>query len=144
MNDEPNNQLGIESIPNEPKNGSFVSVPAAKPYEVKPQGFLSLAQASEITGYHQDYLSALARSGKLSATKIGRNWVVSQQALDKLLSEVTGIPVKEIPPQIEIPAPVGPTHSIKLHGQTFLPAAPAAFVFSPPANGAYSRSARMG
>ena len=47
-------------------------------------GFLSLAQAAVITGYHQDYLGQLARAGKLPAQKIGRNWVTTIEAVYKL------------------------------------------------------------
>jgi fibronectin-binding autotransporter adhesin len=52
--------------------------------------FLSLAEASKITGYHQDYLGFLARTGKLSAQKIGRNWVTTQNALDELMAMGNG------------------------------------------------------
>jgi fibronectin-binding autotransporter adhesin len=45
---------------------------------------LSLAQAAQITGYHQDYLGQLARTGKLPAQKIGRNWVTTIEAVYKL------------------------------------------------------------
>ncbi|MDE2312126.1 MAG: hypothetical protein KGJ93_03520, partial [Patescibacteria group bacterium] len=43
--------------------------------------FLSLAEASKLTGYHQDYLSFLCRTGKLKGFKIGRNWTTTKQAL---------------------------------------------------------------
>jgi hypothetical protein len=60
----------------------------ASPYRVQQigsdGGFLSLAQAAEITGYHQDYLGQLARAGKLPAQKIGRNWVTTIEAVYKL------------------------------------------------------------
>ncbi len=42
---------------------------------------LSLAEASKITGYHQDYLGQLCRAGKLKGSKIGRNWTTTRQAL---------------------------------------------------------------
>jgi fibronectin-binding autotransporter adhesin len=44
---------------------------------------LSLAQASKITGYHQDYLGQLCRSGKLAGKKIGRNWTTTKFALEE-------------------------------------------------------------
>jgi len=59
--------------------------------------FISLAEASEQTGYHQDYLGFLCRKGKLKSLKIGRNWVTTQKGLDEYIknyknsvSEVTG------------------------------------------------------
>jgi hypothetical protein len=45
---------------------------------------LSLARAAQLTGYHQDYLGQLCRLGKLPATKVGRNWFTSEEALNKL------------------------------------------------------------
>jgi Fic family protein len=49
---------------------------------------LSLAEASKITPYSQEYLSLLARKGVLGASKRGRNWVVSKQELDRYLESV--------------------------------------------------------
>ncbi|MDR3642738.1 MAG: hypothetical protein P4L74_03890, partial [Candidatus Doudnabacteria bacterium] len=54
--------------------------------EQKSKEFVSLAEASKITGYHQDYLGFLCRTGKLEGFKLGRNWVTTQQALDKFLA----------------------------------------------------------
>src|SRR5437016_272406 len=82
--------MGDESIPVVPENGNFNVGPKTKPYQAKSSGFLSMADASKITGYHQDYLGQMARSGKLEATKIGRKWVVSKEALEKLLGETSG------------------------------------------------------
>jgi hypothetical protein len=45
---------------------------------------ISLSRAAQLTGYHQDYLGQLCRLGKLSATKIGRNWFTSPEALNRL------------------------------------------------------------
>ena len=49
---------------------------------------LTLAEASKITPYSQEYLSLLARKGVLGAAKRGRNWVVSKQELDRYLGSV--------------------------------------------------------
>jgi Fic family protein len=49
---------------------------------------LTLAEASKITPYSQEYLSLLARKGVLGASKRGRNWVVSKQELDRYLDSV--------------------------------------------------------
>ena len=43
---------------------------------------ISLTQAEEITGYAEDYLSWLARRGKLKAVKIGRNWLTTRAAVE--------------------------------------------------------------
>ena len=47
---------------------------------------VSLSQAAEISGYHQDYLGQLCRLGKIRAAKIGRNWYTTQTELKVLLS----------------------------------------------------------
>ncbi|MFW0838104.1 MAG: helix-turn-helix domain-containing protein, partial [Candidatus Komeilibacteria bacterium] len=41
-----------------------------------PEDFLSLAEASELCNYSQDYLSLRCRQGKLAAQKFGRNWFI--------------------------------------------------------------------
>ena len=51
----------------------------------KNNDLISAAEGSRISGYNQDYLSSLCRSGKLEGAKIGRNWVVSKSSLAKLL-----------------------------------------------------------
>ncbi len=48
--------------------------------------YISLAEASKISGYHQDYLGSLCRNGKLEAVKIGRNWVTTKSAVNGLKS----------------------------------------------------------
>jgi Fic family protein len=49
---------------------------------------LTLAEASEVTPYSQEYLSLMARKGLLGAFKQGRNWVVSRRELDRYLASV--------------------------------------------------------
>lgn len=47
---------------------------------------ISLSQAAEISGYHQDYLGQLCRLGKIKAAKIGRNWYTTKSELETLLN----------------------------------------------------------
>ena len=49
---------------------------------------LTLAEASKLTPYSQEYLSLLARKGALGAFKEGRNWVVTRRDLDRYLRSV--------------------------------------------------------
>ena len=53
--------------------------------KIKP-GFITLAEVAKNTPYSQEYLSLLARQGKLSAKKFGRNWYTTQEALDGYLT----------------------------------------------------------
>jgi hypothetical protein len=59
-------------------------------------GFISLREASEITGYHPDYLSYLIRKGKLEGRKIGREWVTTKKAVNEYLSKRKFFPLKDI------------------------------------------------
>ncbi|MDP2587107.1 MAG: hypothetical protein Q8P32_05095, partial [Candidatus Komeilibacteria bacterium] len=43
--------------------------------------FISLAEASELCSYSQEYLSLLARKGLIGAVKMGRNWVITRDVL---------------------------------------------------------------
>lgn len=46
---------------------------------------VSLSQASQLTGYHQDYLGLLCRLGKMRASKIGRNWYTTKADIQEFL-----------------------------------------------------------
>lgn len=46
---------------------------------------LTLAEASKLSPYSQEYLSLLARKGALGAFKRGRNWVITKRDLDRYL-----------------------------------------------------------
>jgi excisionase family DNA binding protein len=47
-----------------------------------------LAEASKGTPYDQEYLSLLARKGRIGAVKVGRKWMISKKALEEYLQEV--------------------------------------------------------
>ncbi len=42
---------------------------------------VSLNQASKITGYHSDYLSALIRKGELKGEKVGGSWFTTEEEI---------------------------------------------------------------
>lgn len=46
---------------------------------------ISLHQASKISGYHQDYLSALIRKGEMKGQKIGGNWFTTEDEVDSYI-----------------------------------------------------------
>jgi hypothetical protein len=68
------------------------------PEEKTEKNLISLSRASEITGYNQDYLGFLARSGKLEAQKIGRNWVTSVAAINSLLGNAPDLVQQVVKP----------------------------------------------
>ncbi len=49
--------------------------------------FIPLAEAAKGTAYSQEYLSLLARKGRLEAVKLGRNWFVKREALARYRAE---------------------------------------------------------
>jgi Fic family protein len=44
-------------------------------------GYISLREASGLCAYSMEYLSYLARTGKLQAVKIKRNWMTTREAI---------------------------------------------------------------
>lgn len=54
-----------------------------------PNEYISLAEASKLCIYSQEYLSLRARQKKLKAVKIGRNWVITQQWLENYVNQVS-------------------------------------------------------
>jgi hypothetical protein len=46
---------------------------------------ISLSQASKISGYHSDYLSALIRKGEMQGEKIGGNWFTTEEELNNYI-----------------------------------------------------------
>jgi hypothetical protein len=48
---------------------------------------VSIAQASRRTSYSPEYLSYLARTGKLPAVKIARNWLTTVTAVAEYVKE---------------------------------------------------------
>lgn len=59
-------------------------IPSQKQDKEK-QGYISLQEATKYCDYSQEYLSFLARSGKLSAIKFGRNWMTTREAVNEYL-----------------------------------------------------------
>jgi Fic family protein len=65
---------------------------ASKKQTTKPSKnaeWISLAQASQGTPYSQEYLSLLARMGRIEAVKQGRNWVTTREAIQNYVTSLT-------------------------------------------------------
>lgn len=65
------------------------------------QTYISASRASELSGYNQDYVGQLARSGKILSRQVGNRWFVEQTSLlahkeekDRLLAAVQTESVK--------------------------------------------------
>lgn len=53
------------------------------------KAWIPLRQAAQGTPYSQEYLSLLARKGRLEAVKRGRNWFTTRQAVDEYIRSVS-------------------------------------------------------
>jgi Fic family protein len=51
------------------------------------QGYISLNAATKYCNYSLEYLSLLARKGKLPAVKLNRNWMTTREALENYIHE---------------------------------------------------------
>src|SRR3989344_896699 len=58
-------------------------------------GFISLKEAAQICNYSQEYLSLRVRQGKIKAKKIGRNWVTTNEWIEKYRNEIKGLKKEE-------------------------------------------------
>jgi len=61
---------------------------ALEPNRSEDDEWISLAEATKHCKHSQEYLSLLARKGKLEAIKIGRNWKTTRKALKEYLRKV--------------------------------------------------------
>ncbi|MCD6500616.1 hypothetical protein J7K42_01195 [bacterium] len=57
---------------------------------------ISLKEASEISGYHPDYLGYLIRKGKIEGKRAGRDWFTTEKAVKNYLSTKKFLPIKDI------------------------------------------------
>jgi len=55
------------------------------PIKGNNEAYISLAEASKICPYSQEYLSLLARKGRLETIKLGRNWVTTRKAVKEYM-----------------------------------------------------------
>jgi len=53
--------------------------------EARKKEYISLAEAAEGTPYSQEYLSLLARRGKIEAFKLKRNWLTTKEAIERYI-----------------------------------------------------------
>lgn len=51
----------------------------------KGPGYISLAEAAKGTPYSQEYLSLLARKGRIEAIKLRRNWVIKKDSIKRYI-----------------------------------------------------------
>jgi hypothetical protein len=63
---------------------------------LNPEQLISLKKASEISGYHQDYLSYLLRKKEITGKKIGRDWFTTEESVRNYLSTKKFFPLRKL------------------------------------------------
>ena len=53
---------------------------------LRVDSLISIGEAADITSYSSEFIRMLARSGKLSAVKVGRDWMTTRDAIHQYLS----------------------------------------------------------
>ena len=56
-------------------------------YQPSLDELIPLSKAAEISGLSHDHLRRLAEQGDIWATKLGRNWVTTEQAVHEYLAK---------------------------------------------------------
>ena len=51
------------------------------------QNIITTREASELSGYHSDYLGRLCREGEISGSRVGRSWVIDRASLLQFVAE---------------------------------------------------------
>ncbi len=62
------------------------SDPGKSDYQPRLDELIPLRKAAKISGLSPDHLRRLVREGELWGTKIGRNWVTTEQAVREYLA----------------------------------------------------------
>lgn len=70
--------------------------------------YISISEAAKGTPYSQEYLSLLARKGKLEAKKIGRNWFTTREAVAKYIQKQHDVLYEEIKKKTAKGFPIAP------------------------------------
>ncbi|MDP2655141.1 MAG: helix-turn-helix domain-containing protein, partial [bacterium] len=55
--------------------------------QIFEKNFIPTKEAAELSGYTSDYLARLARSGKISARRVGHTWMVDSESLTSFLDQ---------------------------------------------------------
>ena len=67
---------------------------ALEPADLKKnekRGYITLKEATRYCDYSQEYLSFLARQGRLSAVKFNRNWMTTKEAVEEYVKTVNAV-----------------------------------------------------
>ncbi|MDP3645534.1 MAG: hypothetical protein Q8R25_00395 [bacterium] len=66
-------------VPTAPRKGLSVEAESLVAFDGKD--YISTSRASEITGYHKDYIGQLARDGAILSKQVGNRWFVERESI---------------------------------------------------------------
>ena len=75
--------------------------------------YISAARASKLTGYNQDYVGQLARSGQILARQISSRWYVDREGILKHKNEKDALLAAVQAESVGIPAPIAPMQAVR-------------------------------
>ena len=82
----PGNSEGFENfIGRAIERTLIIYLNSIEPDQNENRMFISLGEATNYCDYSQEYLSLLARKGRLAAVKINRNWMTTKEALEEYI-----------------------------------------------------------
>ena len=73
----------------------------SKPLPTLFDNHLSVTVAAEYSGYSEQYLRRLLRTGRLSCTKLGQTWLIEFESLKNHLSRIEGVKDRRFGPRRE-------------------------------------------
>lgn len=78
---EPYNDFVSRSI----ERSLIIYLNSIEPDQVENRMFINLMEATKYCDYSQEYLSLLARKGRIAAVKINKNWMTTREAIEEYI-----------------------------------------------------------
>ena len=71
------------------RNRKIILLLAVTPVKPKSkQGYIFLSEATQYCEYSIEYLSLIAKRGKLAAGKLNRNWMTTREAIENYIRDL--------------------------------------------------------
>ncbi len=86
-NKDPLDNFVVRSI----ERALIIYLNTIEPDQKEEKMFINLKDATKYCDYSQEYLSLLARKGKIAAVKINRNWMTTKEAIEEYTKSVKSI-----------------------------------------------------
>lgn len=63
------------------------------------EDFMTIEEATDFSGYTEQYLRRMSRAGKIEAIKRGHFWLVNRQSLEAYMARAAGVEDKRFGPR---------------------------------------------